>query len=106
MENYYEYSWGLYTVPVMMDYYAIVFMKKKGLVPDNAIFINGQTGDFLTGGHIPHIQNKQNDIQILIDKIIGKHHSLWEQLKTNKNLEAISEKILLNINKKHYSKNI
>jgi len=99
-ESYDRYAWGLNTVPVMMDYYAIVLMREEGLIPDDAIFINGQTGDFLTGGHIPQIQNKQNDIKFLLNKIISKHHSLWEQLKTNKNLETISEKILLNINKK------
>ena len=42
----------------------------------------------------------QYKCMFLLNKIISKHHSLWEELKTNKNLEAISEKILLNINKK------
>ena len=100
-ENYYQYALGMNTVPVMMDYYAIVLMREEGLIPDDAIFINGQSGDFITGGHIPDIQNKEENIKFLLNKIIGKHHNLWEQLKTNKNLEAISEKILLNINKKH-----
>jgi asparagine synthase (glutamine-hydrolysing) len=100
-KNYYKYAWGMNTVPVLSDYYAILMMREQGLIPDDAIFINGQTGDFLTGGHIPEIHHKEEDIKFLLNNIISKHHSLWKHLKTNKNLDKISNKILSSINKNH-----
>jgi asparagine synthase (glutamine-hydrolysing) len=100
-KNYYKYAWGMNTVPVLSDYYAILMMRERGLIPYDAIFINGQSGDFLTGGHIPEIHNKEEDINFLLNNIIGKHHSLWKHLKTNKNLDIISNKLLSLINKNH-----
>ena len=97
-KKYYKYAWGMNTIPVLNDYYAVLMMREQGLIPENAVFINGQTGDFLTGGHIPNVEKSGNDVTILIEKTISKHHSLWEQLKTGDNLNYITGKILSTIN--------
>jgi asparagine synthase (glutamine-hydrolysing) len=97
-EAYYKYAWGVNAVPVLNDYYAILMMRKSNFIPDNAVFINGQSGDFLTGGHIPDTNEADNYLAALLENIINKNHSLWEDLKTEDNLNYITEKILSIIN--------
>jgi len=102
-EKYYQYAWGMNAVPVINDYYAILMMREQNIIPENAVLINGQSGDFLTGGHIPTLEKNDNDVSVLIKNIIDKHHSLWEQLKSEDNLKYFADKILstLNLNSKN-----
>jgi len=99
-EDYYSFASSMNAVPAMNDYYAIIKMKNSGLIPHNAVFINGQTGDFITGGHIPDIQNGECKVEYLLKKIIDKHYSLWAQLKTEKNIQKITNEILSVLNLK------
>jgi asparagine synthase (glutamine-hydrolysing) len=92
--KYLSYAWGMHTVPVWNDYFAILLLKENKLVQDDAVFINGQSGDFITGGHIPKFTENDCSIETLLGKITNKHHSLWLQLKTEENLNLIEEKIL------------
>ena len=39
--------------PNNQDLLAIDYLKSKKIIDRNSIIINGQTGDFITGGHIP-----------------------------------------------------
>lgn len=97
-EQYSKFAWGMNTVPVLNDYYAILMMKENGTIPGDAVFVNGQTGDFITGGHIPDLEDISYDTLLLIEKIISKHYSLWENLKIDSNLHYITEMILSEIN--------
>jgi len=66
-----------------------------GKLPKETIFINGQTGDFITGGHIPKkLKEKSANVRTLLDSITSKHYSLWKNLKTTKRLSCIEDKIL------------
>src|SRR5262249_24277154 len=40
-------------VPFLHDLAAIHDLAGRGLIPKDAIFINGQSGDFITGNHVP-----------------------------------------------------
>ena len=58
-------------------------LKKQGLISKEDVIINGQTGDFISGGHIPQILiKKKSSIKALINKIIEKHYGLWINLQT------------------------
>jgi asparagine synthase (glutamine-hydrolysing) len=74
-----------------MDYTAIKIIKNLNSVASDAVFINGNTGDFITGGHIFDFEsnNTNNDFERMLDKIIEKHYSLWECLKTEENINNI-----------------
>lgn len=79
------------SVPFYQDIAAIYFMKQNPTFPSNAIFINGNTADYISGGHIPI--NSNNEISVnsknLVEKILSKHFSLWPDLLDHKNLEVL-----------------
>lgn len=67
------------------DYLAInSLIEKKWIKPKN-IIVNGQSGDFISGNHIPSflIKNKTSHYNMLktkvLDHIIEKHYNLWSE---------------------------
>jgi asparagine synthase (glutamine-hydrolysing) len=91
-EQYFKFASGLSAVPMVSDLFSLIMLKNEKKLPNDAILINGQTGDYLTGGHIPRTIDNQNSIDAywLSPKLIDKHYSLWTNLKTEKNIEKIS----------------
>lgn len=58
----------------------------KQLSKNEYMIINGQSGDFLTGGHLPiNIISKKNSIEknkiLLFNFILEKHYSLWNNCR-------------------------
>ena len=51
--EYADYSDGLHMTPVLLDFEGLYKIKKRSLVDSDTIIINGYSGDFLFGGHIP-----------------------------------------------------
>jgi len=96
-EEYYKYGSGLCSLPFVSDYFALKFLIEKRMISEDAVIINGQTGDFLTGGHIPAgLEKGGNSIvsfDYLVNLIIEKHFSLWSNLKSVRNLTIIRKKI-------------
>ena len=94
-QDYFKFAGGLNSAPHLPDFYAIIKLRKQRFIDKNAIFINGQSGDFITGGHIPSILNGDKSDSYnwnsLFDVIMNDHFSLWTNLKTGEN-----RKILLN----------
>jgi len=96
-KEYYRFGSGLCSVPFVNEYFALKFLIAKKVIPEDSVIINGQSGDFLTGGHIPSgLEKPKNSIvsfEYLVNLIIEKHFSLWSNLKSSKNLKVIKEKI-------------
>ncbi len=76
----------------------IKFLKENKLIEKDAIFINGNSGDFISGGHIlGEIQNNHEELdeearlEIVLNQIIKKHFSLWGNLKTDQNISRVKE---------------
>ena len=55
-----RYSDNLQVVPNYQDFLVIKKMLKEKILSKDAIIINGQSGDFNTGNHIPEILMKGN----------------------------------------------
>jgi asparagine synthase (glutamine-hydrolysing) len=91
---YTDYAWGCSAVPSYLDFEGIYHLTQNKHVDDSCMIVNGQTGDYLSGGHIPPRLYQNPSEQLLVTAIIDKHASLWEQLKTENNLNLIREKIL------------
>lgn len=74
-------------MPFMQDVAAIERLRNDGIVPENAIFVNGQSGDYLTGNHIPVALNGDvltgsDAANLVYTAILKKHFDLWQTLKT------------------------
>jgi asparagine synthase (glutamine-hydrolysing) len=95
--KYYRYAGGLNSAPHLPDYHAIKKLLSQGLIPHDAIFINGQSGDFITGGHIPPIvklnEDKGFSIEDVLQALLDKHFSLWINLKSENNLKLAKKRI-------------
>lgn len=69
------------SVPGMLDVHAVRMLVERGEVPEDAVFINGQTGDFITGAHIPpafhDVATTRGEI---VEAILQRHYGLWSFL--------------------------
>jgi len=95
---FYQFASGSCSVPTIANYYSIKGLINNKLFDEDSIFINGQSGDFTSGGHLGHLlDNKKlnNKIKVneLFNSIITKHYSLWINEKTNKNIKIIKDNL-------------
>jgi len=79
----------------------IKYLKEMGWINRDAVFINGNSGDFISGGHTTELMKsidksmfKNTRQDKIFDTIISKHYSLWGYLKTKKNLDNIKQQLL------------
>ena len=96
--KYEKFSDTLTSIHFPQDFFAINFLKKNNLIPKNSIFVNGQTGDFISGNHVPKIEykNKKNIKDLIINNYINKHYNMWNKLFVNNKeylLKSIAEKV-------------
>jgi len=88
------------STPGIQDIYPIYKLKKLKYFTDEDIIVNGNSGDFTTGGHLPkkslewhNTINLKNAFNQSINTYLSKHHSLWEKLRNKKN-DSIIKKLL------------
>ena len=86
----------LQAIPFQQDFHAIGELKRSGFAPDDAVFVNGQSGDYISGNHLP--QTLTTPIAAVDDKIRWRHVfeaitakqlDLWASLKTSDNLNRL-----------------
>ena len=80
--DYMRFADNLSSVPFKQDIVPITNLLKKGVLASDCLIVNGNTGDFISGGHIPKsfIEERPDGTSAkgqLIDNIIKKHLSLW-----------------------------
>lgn len=70
-----ELCGALASIPYVQDNLIFSQLKAKGILQDDAIFISGNSGDFIEGSHIIELQNDQdeNSLQSLL---VNKHMRL------------------------------
>lgn len=99
--NFLKFSETFSSVPFIQSLTSIKYLKEMNWIDDDAIFINGSTGDFISGGHISHkiLNNfKITDInkrkENILNFIIEKHFSLWGYLKNERNINRLKRNLL------------
>ena len=92
--------------------YAIDILLKNKYLDKEDIIVNGNSGDFISGGHIPKILltwKNSKDINLLFDEIFEahfyKHYALWESLLSTENKKIIKKQLLIQIEKNLYNIN-
>lgn len=93
-KKYSDYSDGLSCVPNNQDVQPILILLKKNIIDKNAVVVNGQSGDFITGGHISDdLSTTSFSEDRVLNRIIEKHYSLWKNLSVPENIHTIKENI-------------
>jgi asparagine synthase (glutamine-hydrolysing) len=94
--DYLSFSNTFSSVQVEHEFSAVRLLKESNWVSDDAIFINGMSGDFLTGSHIPKIlQDRSYSLSGLqrkdqvLNALFDQHYSLWDSLKSSRNKEIV-----------------
>ncbi|MEQ9457144.1 MAG: asparagine synthase C-terminal domain-containing protein [Alphaproteobacteria bacterium] len=81
-------------VPFQQDFHAVSTARATGIAPPEAVYVNGQSGDYITGNHIPGVLGQPGaDRADMYRAIIAKHFSLWDCLKTPDNIARIENAV-------------
>ena len=83
-ENYQKFCETYSSVPFSQDLPALHHFLKSNKIPQETLFVNGNTGDFISGGHIPKslkISNNNLKIEGIKTLFLDKHFSLWNKYK-------------------------
>ena len=89
-QKYKKYCDNFNSIYFMGEYYMLKAIRKNILIEDDAIIVNGQSGDFITGNHIPNkILNNSSSLNLVLQEYILKHNKYWGVLITKKKKEII-----------------
>lgn len=80
----------LQAIPFQQDFFAVGEMRRLDLVAEDAVFVNGQSGDFIAGNHIPSVLADPGPPR-LFDAFEEKHLGMWACLKTPENLARVEK---------------
>lgn len=93
-KRYWQYADHLSTVPNNQDILPLLRLRERGQLPENSVMVNGQTGDFISGGHIPDALFEQDlTVGSLVDRIAARHYSLWHPIETPDNHVIVTDRI-------------
>ena len=92
--SYADFADGRQIVPSYAEYEPLLQIVHNNLFPSDSIIVNGQSGDFLFGGHLPSSWLSECDISLACKYIVDKHCNHWftQNLKSRKDeIENILE---------------
>ena len=99
-QKYLEFSDNCMAVPAIQSLSTIKYLKESRWIDQNAIFINGNSGDFISGAHASLLiqssfegKTAKEREESIYEEIIKKHYSLWGYLKTQNNLGNIRQQL-------------
>ncbi len=95
---YTDYAYGGHAVPVWMDFEALNWLVNHQKIPTDAIIINGYSGDFVFGGHIPSQLATEPKVSTLVNKLIEKHCSHFKSTLLNDTKQRIENEIIEELN--------
>lgn len=94
MKKYIKFSDNLQVMPNVQDLLVIKKMKENNLLNKNSILINGQSGDFNTGNHIPKELLENKNYKTFLNSIKKKHFFLIKQNKTKAADDLIDSELM------------
>ena len=78
-ELYYKYVSDNSSFPNFLDFFALIKLKKLNKLNKKSIILNGHTGDYISGGHIPNLNLPINKDKTIEDLIFNKHYKLQKK---------------------------
>jgi len=85
-KDYWNFADGLSVIPNSHGTFALNSLIKSGKMKSGDVIINGQSGDFITGQHIPILKKEELYSKIIVDCILKKNYSLRDELFRKKDL--------------------
>jgi asparagine synthase (glutamine-hydrolysing) len=79
-KRYADYADGLVTVPAYVEYEAFSKIAEENIIPKDSLIVNGQSGDYLFGGHVPASLYSTDKLEDVVDYIVRKHCMHWPEL--------------------------
>jgi len=77
-KNFSIYGDNLSTILPDREWPAVWELKNQNLIPKDAVFAPGHSGDFISGGHIPKKLCKANvKKEDFVEEILKKHYVMW-----------------------------
>ncbi len=96
-ERYWDFSDGLSVVPSFHGMFALRnLINSKTMKPDDVV-INGQSGDFIAGEHIPLITEQGANNEALLDHILNKNYSMRREMLRSSDLADLMKVKIRNI---------
>lgn len=96
--EYWDFADGLASVPNPQDFAVMLKLVREGRIADDAVLVNGQSGDFTSGGHLRHGVLKAGlSFAEIADHIIDKHFDLWRSLKTPETRQELRRRIAASV---------
>jgi len=101
---YIEFADSLQSAPFVQDLPQIRTLKNVGYVPGDAVFCNGNSGDYISGAHVvPAIHQTPVDMgeesrwRRITGAIYDKHFALWQSLRIDTHREEIETRLRASI---------
>jgi asparagine synthase (glutamine-hydrolysing) len=92
--DFFAYSDGLCTLPFMQDVSILQDLCQHEKLPRDAILINGQSGDFITGGHIfPEQMADDMTLGGVARSLLDHHYIMWQSLRTPSNMALMEGRL-------------
>ena len=99
-KKYCKFSETFCSVPYIQSLSTIKYLKESNLIADDAIFINGNSGDFISGLHLNYLSKNDHEVadinirkEAILSSIVNKHFSLWGKLSTTDNISKIKKSL-------------
>ena len=97
-KEYTNFSDSLASWSYVQDFFAVNSLIKRKIINKDNIILNGNTGDFISGGHLPALKLnsniKKDNLKNILSYIIKKHFSLWENYFDDKQNNIITKMLL------------
>ncbi|WP_461208441.1 asparagine synthase-related protein [Desulfocurvus sp. DL9XJH121] len=92
--EYWNFCDGLASVPNPQDIVPLLKLRDEGGLPGNAVLINGQSGDFSCGAHIPRALTEADAcLGDVFELLLAKHFALWRDMLTPGNTARLRAKM-------------
>lgn len=89
--------------PVFHDLFVTESLLKQRVISEDALIVNGNSGDFITGNHIPrdlvavNSNCSQDNVDDLLNSMLRKHYSMWMSLWKDENLSCIKTLLMFQL---------
>jgi asparagine synthase (glutamine-hydrolysing) len=86
--------------PFEQDFLAIRTLHEQGWLPNDCVIVNGQTGDYISGGHVPAAlarpldgQSADQRFATFFGPLVAKHYGLWRGLQNDDLLALVADHV-------------